>query len=81
MTDSTEWQLMGDNFSRKGQLHEAIDAYQHALNYHPENSSLGIQIGLLFYKIGDEKQKERYLAQYQISGIGQRLLERRKGSF
>ena len=78
MTDSTERQQIGDDFSRKGQLHEAIDAYQQALNYNPENLSLGIKIGLLFYKIGDEKHGEQYLAQYQISAIGQRLFQHAK---
>jgi hypothetical protein len=75
MMDSTEWQSIGDTFFIKGQLHEAIDAYQHALNYNPENLSIGIKIGLSFYKIGDEKQGAQYLAHYQISAIGQRLLQ------
>lgn len=75
MADSTEWQQIGDDFFGNGQFEKAIDAFQQALNYNPNSLSSGIKIGLLLYKIGKEEKGAQYLAQYQIAGLGQRLLQ------
>jgi tetratricopeptide (TPR) repeat protein len=75
MTDSNKWQQIGDDFVANGHFKKAIDAFQQDLNYDPYSLSSGIKIGLLLYKIGRDKQGAQYLAQYQIAGLGQRLLE------
>ena len=75
MADSTEWQQIEDDFFANGQFEKAIDAFQQAPNYNPNSLSSGIKIGLLLYKIGKEEEGAQYLAQYQVAGLGQRLLQ------
>jgi tetratricopeptide (TPR) repeat protein len=79
--DGTVYLLFANYKSRKGQVDEALEAYQTAKKLLPESIEVDYNLGLLYVKMGDypkalERARVAYAGNYPLQGLKKKLAEK-----